>query len=283
MQVTDLYIYPVKSLQGIRLNQSNLLTTGLPYDRQWMLVDSKGTFVTQRQLPLLATISTKITEYHLILSHANAGSLSISLTEIPTQELTVKVWQSTLVALDEGSHASEWLQQVIGNFRGSALRLVRFDNQQTRPIKEKYLKSGEGSKTHFADGFPYLITSEQTLTAVNKALSKEGFAEIGMERFRANIVVDTLDKPFDDLFNRDLEQANGEYQLSIRKPCERCPVTTVDQKSGVREAPAQPLAVLRGLNPMEDRKGAYFGGNAILTRGEGATISVGDRLKGNSC
>ena len=188
MQVTDLFIYPVKSLQGIRLTQSELRMEGLPFDRQWMLVDNRGGFMTQRQLPKLATISTQITETHLVLSHDEAGSISISLAEVPEQEVSVRVWQSELTALDEGQEVSDWLVKAIGEFRGQALRLVRFDNRQTRPIKEKYLKGDEVSQTYFADGFPYLITSIQTLDEVNEKLEEAGFSAIGMERFRPNIV-----------------------------------------------------------------------------------------------
>jgi uncharacterized protein YcbX len=278
MKITDLFIYPVKSLQGIRLERSQLSVEGLPYDRQWMLVDSQGHFVTQRQLPKLATISTTITAKELILTHADAGELVIPLEKLPVNAIEVTVWESTLIALNEGEVATEWLRKAIGLFRGQALRLVRFDKQQSRPTKAKYLQAGEVSQTHFADGFPYLVTSLRSLELVNQALKEQGASPITMERFRPNIVVDGFDAPFDELFNRDIEHANSEYSLSIRKPCERCPVTTVDQTTGIRETSTQPLTVLTSLNPLSDRKGAYFGGNAILTQGEEALIKIGDRL-----
>jgi uncharacterized protein YcbX len=276
MKITDLFIYPVKSLQGIRLERSQLSVEGLPYDRQWMLVDSQGHFVTQRQLPKLATISTTITAKELILTHADAGELVIPLEKLPVNAIEVTVWESTLIALNEGEVATEWLRKAIGLFRGQALRLVRFDKQQSRPTKAKYLQAGEVSQTHFADGFPYLVTSLRSLELVNQALKEQGASPITMERFRPNIVVDGFDAPFDELFNRDIEHANSEYSLSIRKPCG--PVTTVDQTTGIRETSTQPLTVLTSLNPLSDRKGAYFGGNAILTQGEEALIKIGDRL-----
>ena len=278
MKITDLFIYPVKSLQGIRLEQSSLLTEGLPHDRQWMLVDSQGRFVTQRQFPILATISTAITKTELILLHPNAGELVISLDNLPNSSIEVTVWESTLNALDEGETSCEWLTNAVGLFRGQRLRLVRFDTQQSRPTKAKYLRQGEVSQTYFADGFPYLVTSRQSLDAVNQTLKKEGVLPITMARFRPNIVVDSFEKPFDELFHRDIEHSQQQYKLSIRKPCERCPVTTVDQTTGKRDAPTQPLSALTLLNPLKDRKGAYFGGNAILAQGKNTLIQVGDDL-----
>lgn len=278
MKITDLFIYPVKSLRGIRLAQSQLRTEGLPYDRQWMLVDGQGRFVTQRQLPKLATLSTAITDTELVISQPNLSDLAVSLETLPTSSITVTVWDSTLTALDEGEAASEWLSNAVGEFRGQRLRLVRFDNQQSRSIKAKYLQEDEVSHTYFADGFPYLITSIQSLDTVNGALEEEDVLPIPMTRFRPNIVVDTFDNAFDELYNTDIEQDNKGYKLAIRKPCERCPVTTVDQETGERTTPTQPLSVLKSLNPMDDREGAYFGGNAILVQGENAWISTGDSL-----
>ena len=67
MKVADLFIYPIKSCQGISLNQGYIHSQGLStsqdsliYDRQFMLVDEQGKFLTQRQYPQMATIKIKI-------------------------------------------------------------------------------------------------------------------------------------------------------------------------------------------------------------------------------
>jgi uncharacterized protein YcbX len=62
MQVTDLYIYPIKSCRGIQLSQAEVTPKGLLWDREMMLVDGKGKFITQREYPQLATVSVTITE-----------------------------------------------------------------------------------------------------------------------------------------------------------------------------------------------------------------------------
>ncbi|MBW3139650.1 MOSC N-terminal beta barrel domain-containing protein [Ferrimonas balearica] len=275
MIITELTIYPVKALGGIRLTHSTLGVTGLPWDRHWMLVDSAGRFVTQRQLPALAAIRPSLDEHQLVLQHPQQPSLTIPLQRELSELTPVSLWQSELEAFDEGAEAADWLTRLLGEYRGAPLRLVRFNRAQSRPIKAKYLEPGETSHTEFADGFPFLIASRQSLAALNAALEANGEAPVGMERFRANIVVDELDGAFSELNEYRLEGAG--YTLAIRKPCQRCPVITVDQASGTRPNPKEPLRTLLSLNPLT-KPGAFFGGNAVLLTGEGEGIRVGDVL-----
>ena len=49
--LTQLHVYPVKSLGGIGLAQSDVCARGLRHDRRWMVVDPDGRFLTQREFP----------------------------------------------------------------------------------------------------------------------------------------------------------------------------------------------------------------------------------------
>ena len=51
IKLTELTIYPVKSLAGIQLQSSELDSMGLQYDRRWMLVSPDGMFLSQRKFP----------------------------------------------------------------------------------------------------------------------------------------------------------------------------------------------------------------------------------------
>ena len=50
MHVSDLFIYPLKSARGIRLDASAIDAFGLPGDRRAMVVDNTGRFITQREM-----------------------------------------------------------------------------------------------------------------------------------------------------------------------------------------------------------------------------------------
>ena len=45
VQITDLFIYPVKSLKGISLNEAETALRGFKYDREWMITDSDYEFL----------------------------------------------------------------------------------------------------------------------------------------------------------------------------------------------------------------------------------------------
>ena len=56
--LTEINIYPVKSLGGISLDEAEVTDRGLKYDRRWMLVDEANGFLTQRVRPQMSLIKT---------------------------------------------------------------------------------------------------------------------------------------------------------------------------------------------------------------------------------
>lgn len=274
--ISSLHVYPVKSLQGISLDAATLTTQGLAFDRQWMLVDASGQFVTQRQMPALARISTRLTADALLLEHAGLPPLTVPLAPVPTQRCTVVVWRDTCSGCEEGSAASRWLTQAVGQWQDNDLRLVRFAPDSVRPVDPQYM-DGDSADTAFSDGYPFLIVSEASLEALNTQLLANGADAVPMERFRPNIVLSDI-SAWGENACKTLSASDGSYTLAIRKPCQRCKTTTVDQRSGMIANPKEPLRTLTAMNPYPQLSGAYFGQNATLTRGAGAVIKVGDRL-----
>jgi uncharacterized protein YcbX len=66
--ISQMFIYPIKSCAGIEISESPLLHTGLLHDREWMIVDQEGQFLTQRQIPHMVWITPRLTEEALYLS-----------------------------------------------------------------------------------------------------------------------------------------------------------------------------------------------------------------------
>lgn len=275
--ISSLHIYPVKSLQGIALSDAVLTTQGLAFDRQWMLVDAAGKFVTQRQMPALARISTRLTAECLVLEHAGLPPLSIPLAPIPDNRCAVTVWRDTCMGCDEGAAASHWLTQAVGQWQGGDLRLVRFAPEGVRPVDPAYM-DGDSADTAFSDGYPFLIVSEASLAAVNVQLLANGAEAVPMARFRPNIVLSGM-SAFGENDCKTFTAADASYRFTLRKPCQRCKTTTVDQHTGVIANPKEPLRTLTAMNPYPHLSGAYFGQNATLTLGCGAVIKVGDQVQ----
>ena len=275
-QITDLYIYPVKSLKGIALKEAQTAQRGLEFDREWMVTDQDYNFISQREIELMTTIETDIDSDSLILTSKNQKTLKIPLDSSSSKKVRAVVWDDLCDAFDEGDEASRWLTEVLGTFRGSELRLVRFDQKGERPVPKKYLH-GVHAESAFSDQFPYLITSWESLSRLNTGLSENDSFEVSMNRFRPNIVVNGLPN-VEMMTSSNLVCEKSGYQFGLRKPCKRCKITTIDQETGAIENPKEPLATLTKLKFSEEENGAFFGQNAILLS-EHAVLRVGDLLE----
>ncbi|WP_249976004.1 MOSC domain-containing protein [Vreelandella olivaria] len=273
MKITQLCIYPVKSLQGISVTQSDIYAHGLAWDRRWMLVDAQQRFVTQRQLPALATIEVALTEQALVLTHPNAASISISLKEPKGNLRLVKVWNDHCKALPESEEVTHWLEAALGE-PARGISLVRFATDFPRAVEADFL-AGDKANTYFADGYPFLVTTTGSLQALNQALIAGGQSPVPMNRFRPNIVIECDEAWAENSWSMLGDQ---QFQLALRKPCQRCKITTIDQQTALIPAPGEPLKTLLALNTFPNLKGAHFGQNATLAQGDGATIRMGSEV-----
>ena len=178
MQVTDLYIYPIKSCRGIQLSQAEVTPKGLLWDREMMLVDGKGKFITQREYPQLARVSVTITGDKFSLKTSQD-----SLTFCPNftgEKRAVQIWESHTIAMDQGDEIAEWFEKILD----IPCRLVRQSPDYPRPANPRYA-GNDHTPVSFADGYPILLTNTASLEDLNQRL----VAPVPMNRFRPNIVI----------------------------------------------------------------------------------------------
>ena len=273
-QITDLYIYPVKSLKGIALKEAHTGIRGFRYDREWMITDSHYHFISQREIESMATLEASINKDSLIL-HSNTNQLSVPLESEKLDQVRATVWGDICDAYDEGDEVSNWLTEELGEYKGSSLRLVRFSAKGERSVPEQYL-NGVKAQSAFSDQFPYLITSWESLSKLNQGLNEKKSKEVSMNRFRPNIVVQGVDD-LEKMTASDLSCDEAQYSFGLRKPCKRCKIVTINQDTGKIIEPKEPLATLVKLKFSDAIKGAFFGQNAILLSDD-CTIRVGDEL-----
>ena len=275
-QITDLFIYPVKSLKGIQLTHAETAERGFKYDREWMITDCDYKFITQREKELMATIEVSISTDELILK-SNKSEFKVSLTSEKKSLVKVSVWEDTCDANDEGDAIASWLTNELGKYNGKSLRLVRFSNQGQRTVPEEYL-NGIDAESAFSDQFPYLITTWESLTKLNNGLKEKGSQEVTMNRFRPNIVLKGL-SDIEKKTSYDLVCESSNYKFGLRKPCKRCKVTTINQNTGKIIDPKEPLASLVSLGFSDELYGAFFGQNAILLSNADCVLKIGDQIK----
>ena len=258
--VAALFVHPLKSARGIPCARVRVVATGFEWDRQWMLVDARGTFLSQRTHPRLARIVPEVTADALVLRAEGMPPLAVPLDQ-RGERLAVRVWSDTGAGIDQGAAAHAWASAVIGE----DVRLVRVAPEMKRVANVKFAGTTPSPLT-FPDGYPLLICNQASLEDLNRRLPQP----ITIERFRPNLVVAGLPAWAED---RTDVITVGEVMLRLVKACTRCTIPSRDPLTG--EASTDPSPVLRQFRFDRSLRGITFGGNAVIVRGAGRAIERG--------
>lgn len=264
IKVSGLTIYPVKSLAGISLQSSELDNMGLKYDRRWMLVEPDGMFLTQRKFPQMALVSTSLINGQLTLSMEGKKDHSIPEISADADTMDVTIWRDTVSAQRVGNESDTWLSDALG----FECHLVYIDANEVRQCSLDY--ADEGDRTGFADAFPILVISEESLSNLNNRLEDKGKSPVPMKRFRPNIVVSGCEAFAEDTWKT---LTIGKIPMRGIKLCDRCILTTVDPITGKR-AGKEPLKTLAEYRKWDNN--VYFGMNIIHE--QQGVLKVGDEV-----
>ncbi len=258
--LSEIIIYPVKSLAGISLTHWQVTKTGLQYDRQWMLIDEQGQFLSQRRLPKMALIKTALTSEHLMLFAPNQANLALSLTPTDGEIIESTIWHDHCAARHVSREADLWFSR----FLDTDCRLVYLPDEVIRPVDSKYAQATD--QAAFSDGFPFLLIGENSLVALNQAMQ----LDLSMTRFRPNLVIAGCPGYAEDSWR---EIRIGDIDFRLPKPCSRCTVPTIDPETA--QTGKEPLTTLNRLRKWQNK--VYFGQNAI--HNQCGTLTVGDSVQ----
>ncbi len=254
------------------LRSARLASTGLEFDgigdREWVIVDDHGEFLSQRELPRMALVETALAGSCLRLSAPGMLKLEVPFAS-EGDVVRIQVWDDEIDAVTQGDVADRW----ITDFLGRRARLMRFDPLARRISRRKYTGATE-APYKFADAFALLVTSEASLADLNARLQAKGLAPAGIERFRPNIVLDGVEA-FDEDYARTVRV--GDAEIELVRPCVRCTVPSVDPALG--EQGDEPGDTLASYRNNAEAGGITFGVNGIVTQGAGATLGVGDPVE----
>ena len=264
VEITQLTVYPVKSMRGIALESAVLTSQGLAHDRRFMVVRSDGRFVTQRELHRLALVHTRLDKTGIELSIEGAAWSPFPAETQAAIPFKQKSGGDECETLDQGAEISRWLTSALHS--SDRLRLVRMAPGYVRPQGQP-ANLGKKTSTFFADAAPFLVANEASLEALNRELELRGHVPVPMNRFRPNIV---LRGPGPFAEHQVAELSSEEFRLKFCHPCQRCVVTTIDQDTAAKHPDWQPYKTLRDINPMPGNERApAFAHNAILLDGDG--------------
>lgn len=262
--ITQLHIYPVKSLAGIAVQEALVTERGFQHDRRWLLINENNRFLTQREFGALALLQTEISPEHLIIRHRTKpelGLLQVPLHTNSSERLTVQIWDDFCAALAVDEAADAWLSKALE----SKIRLVYLPDDSPRQVDPERVQMP--MNVSFADAYPYLLLGETSLADLNTRLAEP----VPMNRFRPNIVFGG-GAPYQEDTWSDL--LIGGVSFRGIKPCGRCIMTTTDQNTGQRHSGGDPLKTLATYRSQGNK--VLFGMN-LITTGTGI-IKVGDEL-----
>jgi uncharacterized protein YcbX len=263
MNVAEINIYPIKSLAGITLGQAVIEPAGLRFDRRWMLVDEKNKFLSQRELPQMATLQIELNENTLKITH-DENFLIVSVEPQNNSAASVKIWSSAVKAEIYGDQINKWFSEKLG----ISCRLAAMTEKSSRKVSPFYAVRKFQDTVSFADAYPFLLIGENSLTELNEKMEKP----LPMNRFRPNFVV-AGSEPFAEDSWKKIKIGNTIFH--IVKRCARCTVTTIDQQTGEKDG-AEPLKTLADFRK---KNGKVYFGQYLIAENPGEIIKIGDEME----
>ncbi|MBT3253009.1 MAG: MOSC domain-containing protein [Candidatus Marinimicrobia bacterium] len=247
-KLDQISIYPIKSCAGIDLQTSKVLDRGFPLDRRWLLIDEAGQFISQRTTPLLGQI--KISQYddHLLVNYPAKYPLMLPTNVHSNVRQKAMIWKDKVDGLWVGQETDNWFSAVLEQ----KVHLIHMNEDVHRPLVKNNLPQDRSFEVSFADGYPYLLTSQASLDDLNNRLT----SPVPMNRFRSNLVVSGFEAFAEDNWQKI---SIGEVEFMVVKPCARCQVTTIDQKTGA--ASKEPLKTLATYRKQDGK--VMFGMNLV--------------------
>ncbi|HCY76814.1 MAG: MOSC domain-containing protein [Ignavibacterium sp.] len=260
LTLSEIYIYPIKSLGGISVTSAPAEERGLKYDRRFLLVDENNMFMTQRDFPEMALLKLSFYENGFKVLNTKDGShIVLPFKSDSNENISVKIWEDICGAVRVSQDVDVWFSTAIDK----KCSLVYMSDDEKRIVEKKYLN--ENHIVSFADAYPYLIIGQSSLDDLNTKLEKP----LPMNRFRPNFVF-TGGTPYEEDNWKDFRINNVDFMAV--KPCARCVITTTNQDTAERTAePLKTLSLYRKINTK-----VMFGMNVICKNN--GTVSVGDRI-----
>ena len=263
MNLSELNIFPIKSLGGISLKSSIVEERGLQFDRRWLLVDDKNHFLTQREFPQMARFAIELGNEGLDITF-EGNNVTVSLQSKTEKTANVKIWSSRVKAKFYADEVSDWFSENLQ----TKCRLVSMTEESKRIVAPYYAVRKFKDTVSFADAYPFLLIGESSLEDLNGKLENS----LPMNRFRPNFVISGSEAFAEDSWKKI---KIGDAIFHVVKSCARCVITTIDQEKGAKSG-AEPLATLAKYRK---KNGNVLFGRYLIAEKPGEIIKIGDEVE----
>ncbi|MCC2548157.1 MOSC domain-containing protein [Hymenobacter sp. BT175] len=261
LTLSDIYIYPVKSLGGIRLTEAQVEARGLRHDRRWLIVNERNQFMTQRQTAEMALLKVSPAYNGFLLTHSRRPDLLplyVPFEAEPDRTVFATIWNDMVWAWRGTEAADEWLSDALGR----PCRLVYMSDMAMRPTDDGTVPG----QVSFADAYPFLVIGQAALDHLNQQLAEP----VPMDRFRPSLVFTGGEAHDEDTWQ---DFTIGDVAFRGVRPCGRCVVTTINQETATKGT--EPLRTMATYRTQEGK--VMFGQN-VTGPGQGR-IRIGDTVQ----
>ncbi|MCX8491285.1 MAG: MOSC domain-containing protein [Cyclobacteriaceae bacterium] len=260
LRLSEIWIYPIKSMGGIRLNSAKVAGKGLEFDRRWMLIDENNMFITQRKILEMALFKLEMNPDSFTIRFNNE-SIQLPFNSVSSSDIIqATIWDDSVDTIEVDKGYSNWFSDKLK----LKCKLVVFPEKNTRLVDPKYATNCDN--VSLADGYPLLAIGQSSLDDLNQRLD----APVPMDRFRPNLVF-TGGQPYEEDSWKEFTVGTNKF-LGVKR-CSRCVLTTIDQITG--EQGKEPLATLATYRKQENK--IYFGQNILSI--DHNEIHKGDEIK----
>lgn len=262
LRVSELYIYPIKSLGGVQVENARLTDRGFENDRRWMLVEENNVFLSQREIAEMALLKINMLADGFEVYHVKDPKQRIFISYISSaiQRSRVTIWNDECEAISMDSAINNWFSSMLS----INCKLVYMPEDVNRFVDRKYAHNNELSS--FSDDYPLLMIGQASLDDLNSKLAQP----VPMNRFRPNIVFTGGEAFQEDEMHQFFI---NDISFACVKPCARCIITTIDQQTAIKSK--EPLKTLSTYRTQNNK--VMFGQN-VLYKGMGI-IYIGDEIK----
>ncbi|WP_158784272.1 YcbX family protein [Pantoea sp. BAV 3049] len=262
INLSRLFIHPVKSMRGTQVSHAQALESGLAFDRVFMITEPDGTFITARQYPEMVLFTPALIQHGLFLSAPDGSSATVRFADFLPEAAPTEVWGNQFTSQIAPAAINDWLS----GFFPRPVQLRWVGAEMTRRVKRF-----EQVPLGFADGFPFLLINEASLHDLRQRCP----AGIKLEQFRPNLVVTGATAWAEDSWST---VRIGDILFDIPKPCSRCIFTTVSPERGRKHPSGEPLNTLQKFRTAKDDSGDIDFGLNLIARSSGI-LRVGDELQ----
>lgn len=124
LELASLWMYPVKSVRAVAVSTARLGPEGLDGDRRLLVASAANLALTQRQHPLLATVSATLEGNRLSLRAPGQPTLNETIPLEAGKPVTAALFGSAISLFDQGQAAAKWLTALLDTGRPSVLPLL---------------------------------------------------------------------------------------------------------------------------------------------------------------